>query len=92
MDFNQISRPSPSTQAASAGTPASVPKFTPPAEKLLPSPNGNSWGALIGIIIVIIVLIVGVLYFWGAQLEKQEMREGAEAAISGAETQSAQTQ
>lgn len=40
-------------------------------EKLLtpaPAVRSTSWGALIGIVIILIVLVVGALYFWGAHL------------------------
>lgn len=34
--------------------------------------GGNSFGALAGIIIIIIILIIGALYFWGAKLSENE--------------------
>jgi len=53
--------------------------FSPPA-------HGSSWGAFVGIVIIVIVLVVGALYFWGMQLEKQEAMENAEIeGASGAE-------
>lgn len=58
-------------------TPKPEPALPKQPEKLLSSPNGNSWGAFIGIIIVVIVLIIGALYFWGAQLEKQDALKNA---------------
>ena len=77
MDPNQ---PSPVTAPV---TPARAPELPRQPEKLLPAAHGgDSWGAFIGIVIIIIVLVVGALYFWGAQLEKQEAlpNAGAEEA------------
>lgn len=66
-------QPSAPQPAASFNTP----KLPPQPEKLLPAASGGSWGAFFGIAIIIIVLVVGALYFWGAQLEKQDQIENA---------------
>ena len=63
MDPNQ---PSPVTAPV---TPARAPELSRQPEKLLPAAHGgDSWGAFIGIVIIIIVLVVGALYFWGERL------------------------
>lgn len=82
MDSTQIS---PTNAQPSAPQPAAsfnTPKLPPQPEKLLPAASGGSWGAFFGIAIIIIVLVVGALYFWGAQLEKQERKESANAEES----------
>ena len=63
-------------------TPPRAPELPTQPEKLLPAASGGSWGAFIGIVIIIIVLVVGALYFWGAQLEKQEELQNAGAEES----------
>ena len=37
-------------------------------EKLLPPPHKTSYGALAGITIIIIVLVIGALYVWSTRL------------------------
>jgi len=59
MDQQQYTTPSP------AVTP-------PPAAEV---PKKSSLGSIVGAVIVIIILIFGGLYFWGAQLEKQQVYE-----------------
>ena len=55
-----------------------TPELPHAPEKLLTShasaeaPHARQWGALIGIIIILLVLIVGALYFWGAKLAEEE--------------------
>lgn len=85
MDPNQTSPVSPVTSpvqtpaapVSPAFTPApsvlsSIPELPHAPEKLLPAGHKTSWGALIGIVIILIVLVVGALYFWGAKLAEQE--------------------
>ncbi len=52
----------------------STPGLPKQPEALLPAPQkGNgSWGAALGIVIILLVLIVGALYFWGAKLAEEE--------------------
>lgn len=78
---------SPSTPPAPSQPPApqpaanfNMPELPHVPEKLLEPPHqtNGSWGAILGIVIIIIVLIVGALYFWGAQLEKQEGLQNAD--------------
>lgn len=46
-------------------------------------PKGGM-GPLIGSIIVIIILVIGAIYFWGDKLNKQEVTESQPAAALGA--------
>lgn len=49
-------------------------------DRLLPerfpdeAPVRSSWGAVIGVGIIIVMLLVGALYFWGAHLETLQKR------------------
>ncbi len=45
------------------------------SENLLSAPQKDSWGATLGSIIILLVLIVGALYFWGAKLAEQDEEE-----------------
>ncbi len=56
---------------------ASAPTLPKSPEKFLPAPRHASFGALVGIIIIIIVLIVGTLYFWGARLAERDAENAA---------------
>lgn len=75
MDPNQTT-PIPPTQPPA--TPPPIRELPKQPEKLLSAAHGGSWGAILGIVIIIIVLVVGALYFWGAQLEKQEALQNTE--------------
>lgn len=43
---------------------------------------GGSMGPLIGSIIVIIILVIGAIYFWGEKLNQKPLPEVAPAALS----------
>ena len=47
-------------------------------------PKGGM-GPLIGSIIIIIVLVIGAVYFWGDKLNKQEIKDDAPAALSASD-------
>lgn len=68
------STPSAPSQPAAPQTPANLntPELPHVPEKLLTPPQKPSWGAVIGIVIIILVLTVGALYFWGAKLAEEE--------------------
>jgi hypothetical protein len=75
MDFPQ--QPSPAPTQPPAPQPAAnlnLPELPHAPEKLLTPPHekNGSWGALAGSIVIILVLIVGALYFWGAKLAEEE--------------------
>ncbi len=63
MDFNQSSPTAPVSP---------LPELPHGPEKLLPAPHTSSWGAWFGIIIILIVLLIGALYFWGAKLTRDD--------------------
>lgn len=71
MDLNQAQ----STSLPKAPITNPVPK-TPELpknpEKLLTAPHHTSWGAALGIVIILILLVVGALYFWGAKLTRED--------------------
>ena len=68
----------PPTEPAPQTPPApTIPALPKQPENLLPPAHGGSWGAFFGIVIIVIVLVIGALYFWGMQLEKQEAIENA---------------
>ena len=82
MDQNQLSptppiEPRTYTPAAQTPPAPAIPALPKQADKFLPPAHGGSWGAFFGIVIIVIVLVVGALYFWGMQLEKQEVIENA---------------
>lgn len=49
-------------------------------ELQIPVKTGGSWGAVIGIAIIILVLIFGGLYFWGAKLSQSDQEKGVSPA------------
>lgn len=51
--------------------PSSNPVQFNPTDHLLPPAQKSSMGPVIGIIIIVILLVVGALYFWGAHLNAQ---------------------
>lgn len=65
-----------------APQPLPTPETLPETQKALPTPlpeipartaetHSNSFGPLAGIIIIIIILVIGALYFWGATLSSR---------------------
>ncbi|RJR12778.1 hypothetical protein C4585_03225 [Candidatus Parcubacteria bacterium] len=44
--------------------------YTPPQNPTSPAPEKSSAGPIIGAVIVIVILALGALYFWGAQLNE----------------------
>ena len=62
-----VSPPAPSA-------PIEVPKKLPDIfeKPIVPPEHHTSWGALVGIVIILIVLIIGALYFWGAKLAVED--------------------
>lgn len=43
-----------------------------PADHLLPPGRKSSAGPTIGIVVIVILLVFGALYFWGAQLDRKD--------------------
>ncbi|OIO51203.1 hypothetical protein CO131_01400 [Candidatus Kaiserbacteria bacterium CG_4_9_14_3_um_filter_50_16] len=37
----------------------------------MPSPKAQSWGALISIIIIVLMIIIGAFYAWGQRIAEQ---------------------
>ncbi len=44
----------------------------------------RSSGPIVGVVVIILVLVVGALYFWGAELNK-EQSQSAEKIVNGAD-------
>lgn len=74
MDSNQPTStpPTPPSAEPQIAAPMATPQLPHQSEKLLSAPPRTSWGALIGIIIILAVLIVSALYFWGAKLTERD--------------------
>ena len=48
---------------------------TSPVSSIGTSEKKTSVGSIVGIVIIVVILIFGGLYFWGAQLEKEQMMQ-----------------
>jgi len=48
--------------------PVATPSQTPSP---LPSPKAQSWGALISIVVIVLMIIVGAFYAWGKRIARQ---------------------
>ncbi len=51
--------------------PPQPPIISDPNEKLLPPARHSSAGPIIGTLIIVVVMIFGALYFWGAYLNQK---------------------
>ena len=71
MELNQIQPPSQPKTPPVSSVPK-TPEFPKGPEKLLMAPHHTSWGAALGIVIILILLVVGALYFWGAKLTRDD--------------------
>lgn len=72
MEPNQTPR-SPQQPKAPIATPITRATELPHGpEKLLTAPHQTSWGAALGIVIILILLVIGALYFWGAKLTRDD--------------------
>ncbi|MGD0328734.1 MAG: hypothetical protein ABSB00_03450 [Minisyncoccia bacterium] len=45
------------------------PRDTPPA---MPSPKAQSWGVVISIIIIVLMIIIGAFYAWGERISQEK--------------------
>ncbi len=43
-----------------------------PTDHLLPAGHKSSAGPIVGTIIILVLLIIGALYFWGASLNRED--------------------
>jgi len=54
--------------------PPPAPLFSPSsALSAVPSPKAQSWGALISIIIIVLMIIVGAFYAWGKRITEENI-------------------
>ncbi|MEK7144544.1 MAG: hypothetical protein AAB794_01640 [Patescibacteria group bacterium] len=63
-----------------------LPKEAPPAAPIqpgVPSPQAQSWGTVISIIIIVLMIIIGAFYAWGKRVaQNQVFTEPATAPTS----------
>jgi len=52
----------------------------------MPSAKQKSVGPVVGIIIIVIVLVIGALYFWGAQLNRQSPEDTSTPPLSSSDS------
>ncbi|MDP2651524.1 MAG: hypothetical protein Q8O94_00095 [bacterium] len=47
----------------------------PPSETpaQMPSPKAQSWGAVISIIIIVLMIIIGAFYSWGKRISQEQV-------------------
>ncbi len=55
-------------------------------DRLLPPGHKSGAGALVGIIVILILLVVGALYFWGALLNARNKQQVQLPLIPGSES------
>jgi len=41
-----------------------------PTQSLLPSPKQQSWGALISIVVIVLMIVIGAFYAWGKRINE----------------------
>jgi hypothetical protein len=64
-------------------TPAQHSTKQPETEAPVSLKRETSWGAIVGIIIVVLVLIIGTLYFWGKELEEASQLPPVDETVTG---------
>lgn len=47
---------------------------TPTQQPGVPSPKAQSWGALISIIVIVLMIIVGAYYAWGKRIAEENVQ------------------
>ncbi|MDE1919794.1 MAG: hypothetical protein KGH56_03865, partial [Patescibacteria group bacterium] len=60
-----------------------VPQTPPPAIPPLPgvpSPKAQSWGALISIVVIVLMVIIGAFYAWGKRISETNIPASAQVA------------
>ena len=53
-----------------------------PTQQLLPSPKQQSWGALISIVIIVLMIIIGAFYAWGKRVAQNQPYPAAATSTS----------
>ena len=48
----------------------------------VPSPQHQSWGALISIIVIVLMIVVGAFYAWGKRISEQQALTASSAPSS----------
>lgn len=64
------------------GIPAITPSERPSVPPLpgIPSRKAQSWGALISIVVIVLMVIVGAFYAWGKRISETNIPESATVA------------
>ncbi len=55
---------------------------TVPAPSGIPSPKAQSWGAVLSIVIIILMIVVGAFYAWGQRIAEQQLYQTPQTASS----------
>jgi len=50
-----------------------IPSATPPSLPGVPSPQAQSWGTVISIIIIVLMIIIGAFYAWGQRIAQNQV-------------------
>ncbi|NTV22728.1 MAG: hypothetical protein HGB03_04210 [Candidatus Yonathbacteria bacterium] len=67
------------TIPSSPTSPSGMPKET---RAVMPTQE-TSWGAIVGIVIVVAILIIGTFYFWGKELDESGTLPPVEENVTG---------
>ena len=51
----------------------------------VPSPKQQSWGALIAMLVIVLMIIIGAFYAWGKRIAEQQAFNAAAAAAGALE-------
>ncbi len=87
MEPNMQSPQPPVTGAPQTPPPAPTPAPTPtPVPPVMPPAPRSHLGTILGVVIVIVALVLGGLYLWGASLSDEQMQEEVAAPMTTEET------
>lgn len=48
-----------------------VPSVAPPATPGVPSPQAQSWGTVISIVVIVLMIVIGAFYAWGERIAEE---------------------
>lgn len=79
MDLQPIP---PSQPAPQQPSPSPVPSFATPVIPAVPSAAQQSWGVVISIVVIVLMIIIGAFYSWGKRIaEENALGEAIEAGV-----------
>ncbi len=69
-------------------------QYQPQQSQQAPTPKRSTTGPVIGIVVVLAMIVVGVLYFWGERVDtlnknRELLQKGADTQVEQLQTQSA---